>query len=86
MTCFVECESKNRSNWSKGKGNHQYGLRGKLNASFKSEIRKNNAGYITVYKPEHPYCNGAGRVLEHRLIVEQNAELFDPKYNEDMRV
>lgn len=80
VTCSVECESKNRSNWSRGKGNHQYGLRGKLNASFKSEIRKNNAGYITIYKPEHPYCNGAGRVLEHRLVVEQNADLFDSKY------
>lgn len=80
VTCSIECGSKNRSNWSKGKGNHQYGLRGKLNSSFKSERLITEYGYIAVYKPEHPFHTSRDRVLEHRLVVEQNADLFDPKY------
>lgn len=33
-----------------------------------------------VYCPNHPFCNKNGRVKQHRLIVEQNYQLFDTKY------
>ena len=66
-----------------GEGNHQYGLKGNLNASFKGEeILDTNHKIIDirVYNPSHPYADKSGRVLKHRLIVEQNHELFDAKF------
>ncbi len=32
---------------------------------------KNTQGYILIYKPEHPFCNGDKYVYEHRLEVEK---------------
>jgi hypothetical protein len=29
------------------------------------------SGYIRVLKPEHPYCDSQGYVLEHRLVMEK---------------
>lgn len=29
-------------------------------------------GYVRIYKPDHPYCDNHGYVLEHRLVVEKN--------------
>lgn len=70
-----------------GEGNHQYGLKGELNASFKGfEILKqnNNVVDIFVYDPTHPYANKNGRATKHRLIVEQNYKQFDYKYFEEI--
>lgn len=82
-TCSRECLNKLKSILYKGEGNHQYGLKGDKNASFKGEVilRKNN-GLIErmVYKPEHPNADSNGRIKEHRLIVEQHYEMFDQKY------
>lgn len=80
ITCSRECSKKLRSIYMTGEKNHQFGLKGEKNSSFKNVRRVNSHGYVTVYKPEHPFCNGAGRVLEHRLIVEANADKFDRKY------
>lgn len=68
-----------------GKGNHQYGLKGALNSSFKGNeiiVRNNNINDILVYYPNHPYCNKNGRVKKHRLLVEENYTMFDFKYFE----
>ena len=67
--CSKECDKKRRKGWYIGDKNPQYGKTGNANAKFKSIKRLNNAGYITVYKPEHPFCNCSYRVLEHRLVV-----------------
>ena len=32
----------------------------------------NQLGYILVHSPQHPNCNSAGRVLEHRLVMEES--------------
>jgi len=32
---------------------------------------KTPLGYIIVYKPNHPYANKTGRVMEHRLVMEE---------------
>ncbi|MBQ0113520.1 MAG: HNH endonuclease [Bacteroidales bacterium] len=83
--CSVECLSKAKIEGYSGEGNHQFGLKGELNASFKGAeiIQKNHKiNDIMVYVPEHPYANTAGRYKKHRLIVEQNYELFDFKYFE----
>lgn len=82
-TCSVECASKLKSQYMSGEGNHQYGLKGELNSSFKGvELeRKNNSVIdILVYDPSHPYSDKDGRVKKHRLLVEQNYTLFDSKF------
>lgn len=85
ITCSIECASKLKSEYSKGEKNHQFGLTGDLNSSFKGEeiLRANNSlTEVMVYSPNHPYKNQNGRVKKHRLIVEQNYFLFDEKYFE----
>ena len=37
ITCSRECLKINKSRHTTGAGNHQYGLKGKLNASFKTD-------------------------------------------------
>lgn len=84
-TCSRECLNKLKSTLYKGEGNHQYGLKGDKNSSFKGNVilRKNN-GLIErmVYNPSHPYADRNGRIKEHRLLVEQNYKMFDDKYFE----
>ena len=37
VTCSYECSNKLKSIIYRGEGNHQYGLKGNLNASWKSD-------------------------------------------------
>lgn len=86
-TCSVECLNKLKSILYKGAGNHQYGLKGDKNASFKGNIilhRNNNLIERLVYMPDHPYADKNGRVTEHRLVVEQNYKRFDIKYFDEI--
>ena len=32
---------------------------------------KNSNGYILIYNPYHPFCDGKGYCLEHRLVMEK---------------
>ena len=80
VVCSDECNKLNRAKFMSGEGNHQYGIKGKDNASFKGELIYNDAGYILEYRPDHPKANNRGRVLQHRLVVEDNHELFDSKF------
>jgi dUTP pyrophosphatase len=65
--CFAEGQKEHMS----GKNNHQYGLKGEKNASWKGGKKKSSYGYILVWKPDHPFANGDGNVFEHRLIAEK---------------
>ena len=81
--CSKECMNNAKVEFMKGENNHQYGLKGELNASFRGkEIKRKNHNIIDiyVYEPSHPYADANGRVVKHRLVVEQNHELFDDKY------
>ena len=80
VCCSKECSAKYRSIWFSGSGNHQYGLLGELNPTFKSNEKKSVYGYILVNSPNHPFKNGGGFVFKHRLVVEENADKFDDKY------
>lgn len=83
--CSKDCMAKWKALHYLGSSNHQYGLKGELNASFGGvELLKKNHNIvdIRVYDPTHPYSDKDGRVLKHRLIVEQNYKLFDQKYFE----
>ena len=82
-TCSKECRLKLRVLNTSEEANHQYGLRGSLNSSFKYQVRlvkNHNRYYYQVWMPEHPNSNSSSRVLLHRLVVEENHNLFDPKY------
>ena len=63
----------------KGERNHQFGLRGPANSSFKYHELKNknnNIVDIWVYVENHPFAY-KNRVLKHRLLVEKNFSLFN---------
>lgn len=87
VTCSRECLNKLKSIIYSGHGNHQWGLKGDKNSSFKGKkiINKNNNLIdILVYMPDHPRADACGRITEHRLIVEENYKLFNPKYFEEV--
>ena len=69
--CSRECFAKAKKEYMKGSGNHQFGLKGEKNASWKGGRKLSSYGYVLVYKPEHPFANGDGNVFEHRLVAEQ---------------
>ena len=69
--CSRECANIDKSSRYSGEGNHQYGLVGKLNASWKSDERTSYYGYKLIRMLSHPYKNVDGFVFEHRLIAEK---------------
>lgn len=64
-----------------GQGNHQYGLKGALNASFKHGISikmNNKLKEVLIYVGDwYAKPTESGRVKEHRYIVELNYFKFD---------
>lgn len=71
VTCSYECSYALRSLNYKGEGNHQWGLKGDLNASHKSDFSLSTYGYVYVLAPNHPKRNAANKVLFHRLVMEE---------------
>ena len=70
ITCSMECNKKMKSKQMSGKNNHQFGLKGKLNSSYKKVDRKIKNGYIFVRCEEHPFSI-EGWIREHRIIAEK---------------
>ena len=68
----------------KGENNHQYGLVGDKNTSFKGNEIISEFGYILEYCPDHPFPYDKSvkgtRVFQHRLIIERNYQNFNPEY------
>lgn len=69
--CSLECHKLAKKEYMKGKKNHQYGLKGSKNSSWKSDKKVTNYGYIKVRCLEHPFKDCDGFVFEHRLIAEK---------------
>lgn len=69
--CSRACQNKAKETYMKGRGNHQYGLKGDKNASWKSDERISYYGYKMVRMPDHPFKNCDDFVFEHRLIAEK---------------
>ena len=86
--CSKECTKEQMRIRMTGKGNHQYGLKGELNASFKqgSTSRKNNKLNETmVYVGDwYKKNNENGRVTENRYLVELNHSLYDECFFEEI--
>lgn len=54
---------------------YQYGGKKRLGSAahnWRGGRHKTASGYIYVYKPEHPYANKQGCVMEHRLVMEEH--------------
>lgn len=88
VTCSKECNNLLKSDYMKGEKNHQYGLIGDKNASFKNEDTISNYGYVLQYCPGHPRPHDNNvkgtRVKQHRLVVENNFNKFDSKFFEEI--
>jgi hypothetical protein len=88
ICCSKICSNKLKEITYLGENNHQFGLTGDKNASFKNKEILSNCGYILEYCPGHPKpCDRSikgTRVRQHRLIIERNHTKFDPKYFEEI--
>lgn len=71
VCCSKKCSKIHRSQRMSGAGNPQYGLKGTLNASWKSDKRITNYGYRKIRVLEHPFRDADDMVLEHRLVAEK---------------
>lgn len=69
--CSKECHSIAKTEYMKGEKNHQYGLKGELNSSWKHDERISIYGYKLIRKLDHPFKNSDDMVFEHRLVAEQ---------------
>lgn len=65
--CLIEFKSKNMT----GEGNHQYGLKGRLNPTWKSDERITEYGYRVIRCLHHPFRTKYDFVFEHRLVAEK---------------
>lgn len=77
--CSRACYALFKKTRFAGSGNHQYGLKGPLNASFKGMCIpdiNNNVVDLKFYVAGHPFSDRSGRVSYHRHLVEQNHERF----------
>lgn len=45
--------------------------KGELNHQWKGGRITTAQGYVRILKPDHPYANSSGYVLEHRLVMEE---------------
>lgn len=85
LFCSRRCFAEYRKIWFVGENNHQYGLKGHLNSSFKGkELEHPNHKIIDtmVYCPTHPYADKNGRIARHRFVVEQNSNMFNEDFFE----
>lgn len=70
--CSKQCKRELDKIKMSGNGNHQYGLKGNLNASWKSDEKISVYGYKMIRRLDHPLKNSDDFVFEHRLVVEAN--------------
>ena len=93
LTCSKECCYKLRKQTFKGSNNHQFGIKGIENASWKSEERYGiNNRYKIIRTPEHPFKDKEDFVPNYILVAEKylltsdnsiiinNVKYLNPKY------
>ena len=69
--CSYECAYEWKKISFRGENNHQYGLKGSKNASWKSDSKISVYGYRLIRCLDHPFRNCDDFVFEHRLIAEK---------------
>lgn len=70
--CSQECHYIAKKEYMKGEGNHQYGIKGSKNGSWKSDEKITRYGYRAIRMIGHPFADADDFVFEHRLIAEEN--------------
>ena len=67
----------NKFNIPKRKCGARYGDK---NVRWKGGIAKHSGGYIWITRPDHPYADTRGYILEHRLVMEHYIKRYlEPK-------
>ena len=69
--CSRKCFAEAKKTIMKGEGNHQYGIKGSKNASWKKDRKITVYGYAKIRSLNHPFKDCDGFVFEHRLIAEK---------------
>ena len=69
--CSKDCHYEFKKESFKGENNHQYGLKGSKNASWKSDEKITYYGYKKIRVLDHPFKDCDGFVFEHRLVAEE---------------
>lgn len=69
--CSKDCQNRARAECMMGRGNHQYGIKGRKNSSWKSDQKISKFGYRMVRRADHPFRGYDDFVFEHRLIAEE---------------
>lgn len=69
--CSRDCYLKWLSQRMLGENNHQYGLKGNKNASWKSDEKITTYGYKKIRALNHPFKDSDDMVFEHRLVAEK---------------
>lgn len=69
--CSIECANKDKKIRYAGSKNHQYGLKGNKNSSWKSDEKISFYGYKLIRVLDHPFKNCDDFVFEHRLVAEK---------------
>lgn len=69
--CSQKCHNKAKEEYCKGEKNHQYGLKGRKNASWKRDRRVSKYGYIQIRCLDHPFRGKDDFMFEHRLVAEK---------------
>lgn len=64
--CSRTCSLKSR------KGEKRINSSKEKHHQWKGGKIKRNVGYVLLHRPEHPFCQSHGYVLEHRLIMEKH--------------
>jgi hypothetical protein len=84
--CSKSCSAILRVEMMSGENNHQYGLKGCLNSSFKhSELTHKNNKFndVMIYVGDwYAKSNSRGRITKHRYLIELNHSLFDEAFFE----
>lgn len=86
--CSKHCFAEYKKTSFKGENNHQYGLKGHLNPTFKNKdliCQNNKLTEILVYVGDwYKKYNIHGRITQHRYLVELNHQLFDENLFEEI--
>lgn len=69
--CSRKCFYVAKVDDMKGENNHQYGLRGRDNPTWKSDKKISRYGYWMVRRLDHPFTGYQGWMFEHRLVAEK---------------
>lgn len=81
--CSIECHANHKRITFRGENNHQYGLRGPLNSSFKNHnVKKHNNKLLDdwIYVGEWYRGSIHGRVKIYRYLVEKHHDLYEETY------